>query len=152
VAPTGPTLTQNPDGSLTFQSAATGVFHFDYTVTGAAQEVTAFDGTAGDQFGASVAIDGTTAVVGAPRHQGPASVNKGSPVYVFTLSGSTWSLQQQLFAGDSSINNDFGSSVAIQGDTLVVGADNHEAAYVFTRSRSTWSQQAELQPSPLNPI
>jgi hypothetical protein len=100
-------------------------------------------GGAGDYFGGSVAISGTTAVVGAEGN----SSGTGA-AYVFTRSGSTWSKQAELTASDGAQADDFGAAVAISGTTVVVGAfgnnSNTGAAYVFTRSGTTWSQRAEL--------
>jgi len=48
------------------------------------------DGAAGDYFGGSVSVNGSTAVIGAPPHSG------GGAVYVFTQSGGAWTLQQEL--------------------------------------------------------
>ncbi|NJM38272.1 MAG: hypothetical protein HC845_10670, partial [Akkermansiaceae bacterium] len=76
-----------------------------------------------------------------------------------------WSQQAYLKASNAGVNDFFGSSVAIFGDTLVVGAereasgtagvnstpnesaDKAGAAYVFVRSSNTWSQQAYLKAS-----
>ncbi len=142
VSPGGPTLTRNADGSLTFSSAGAGKYTFNYTVTGAQQEVTAFDGSAGDDFGVSVAISGDTAVVGDEQ---------GQAAHVFMLSGSTWSLQQELYPNDAAPGDEFGASVAIDGDTVVVGAYGRQvnsthfgAVYVFTRTGVTWTQQQEI--------
>jgi hypothetical protein len=70
---------------------------------------------------------------------------------VFTRSGSTWSQQAKLAASDGAAGDVFGISVAISGDTVVIGADladekgsNSGAAYVFSRSGNTWSQQVKL--------
>ena len=110
----------------------------------AEQQLTAGDGAAGDFFGASVAISGATAVVGAPNDDVAANADQGS-AYVFTRSGSTWTPQQKLTAADGAAYGSFGVTVAISGDTVVIGAttDNlaQGSAYVFTRSGSTWSQQ-----------
>ncbi|MSQ08671.1 MAG: hypothetical protein EXR44_05165, partial [Dehalococcoidia bacterium] len=110
------------------------------------QKLTASDGAAIDYFGYSVAVSGDTAVVGA---YGDDSY-KGS-AYVFTRSGSTWTQQQKLTASDGAANDYFGGSVAVSGDTAVVGAygDDSEkgSAYVFTRSGSTWTQQQKLTAS-----
>ncbi len=112
-------------------------------------KLTASNGLDEDEFGTSVAIDGDTAVVGSFDDDG-ADVGVGS-AYVYTRSGTTWSEQQQLKAGDGQALDFFGTSVAIDGDTLVVGADLHQhgaviggSAYVFTRSGTAWSEQAEL--------
>ena len=80
------------------------------------QKLVANDGAPGDYFGISVALDGDTLVVGAYGDN-----DKGS-VYVFVRSGSTWSQQQKLVANDGAAGDYFGYSVALDGDTLVVGA------------------------------
>jgi hypothetical protein len=106
-------------------------------------KLTAAGGTAGDSFGDSVAISGSTAVVGAPNNN-----SHTGTAYVFTRSGSTWSQQAQLTDPGNAKNDYFGYSVAIAGSTVVVGAWGDSvargAAYVFVRSGSTWSQQAKL--------
>jgi MYXO-CTERM domain-containing protein len=110
------------------------------------QELTASDGTGTDNFGYSVALSGDTAVVGA---KGRAS-GQGA-AYVFVRSGSTWSQQQELTASDGAAGDLFGLTVAVNGDTAVVGASyrasRQGAAYVFVRAGSTWSQQQELTAS-----
>jgi len=125
-----------------------------------------------DDFGQSVAIDGNTLVVGAPDEAssatgiGGSQVDNSAPnagaVYVFTRSGSTWTQQAYIKASNTGSGDRFGTSVAISGDTIVVGApaeasdgtgqSNNGAAsagavYVFTRSGTTWTQQAYLKAS-----
>jgi hypothetical protein len=106
-------------------------------------KLTASDGGSGDQFGYSVALSGSTAVVGAPGW----TSGTGS-AYVFVRSGTTWSQQAQLAASDAIGGDNFGWSVAVYGGTAMVGAASKSAstgaAYVFVRSRSGWSEQAEL--------
>ena|GEM_PF-1929600 len=104
-------------------------------------ELKGSDSASGDQFGASVSIDGTLAVVGAPGHGG-----KGS-AYVFTETGSTWSQLAELGGADNAAGDNFGASVSISGTTVVVGAPGHGghgSAYVFVKTGSTWSQSAEV--------
>ena len=104
-----------------------------------------------DYFGQSVAISGNTAVVGAYQHDTGGMGDSGA-AYVFVRSGATWTEQQELTADDPGANDHFGWSVAVSGDTVVVGAPNHTyggssfcgAAYVFTRSGVNWTQKAEL--------
>ncbi|MBL8063643.1 MAG: S-layer homology domain-containing protein [Anaerolineales bacterium] len=86
--------------------------------------------------------------------------------YVFTRNGTTWSQQAYLKASNSETNDNFGKTVAISGDTVVVGAHREDssasgvngietdnsssgsgAAYIFIRSGSSWSQQAYLKAS-----
>jgi len=114
--------------------------------------LTAADGAAYDWFGNAVALDGDTALVGAPRDSVGSSDGQGS-AYVFTRSGTTWSQQAQLTAATGAAGDDFGWAVALAGDTAVVGAPYAEvgdalgSAYVFTRTGVAWSQQAELAPA-----
>ena len=114
-------------------------------------KLTASDGAAGDLFGFSVAMAGETAVVGAQGDDTAAGTNAGS-AYVFVRSGSVWGEQAKLTASDGGVEDRFGVSVAVAGDTAVVGAffDDTAAgmdagsAYVFVRSGSVWGEQAKL--------
>ena len=87
--------------------------------TGASQQakLTAADGGSGDLFGSSVAIYGSTVLVGAPG----ANSFTGA-AYVFARSGTAWSQQAKLTAADGGSGDLFGSSVAIYGSTAVLGA------------------------------
>ena len=115
------------------------------------QQLTASDGAASDQFGYSVSISGDTIVVGAPFDDVGANGDQGT-AYVFVRSATgTWSQQQKLTASDGAADDWFGWSVAISGDTAVVGVvqddvgfANQGSAYVFTRSGTAWSQQQQL--------
>jgi len=113
------------------------------------QELTAADGAADDYFGISVAIDGDTVVVGASWDDDKGD-NSGS-AYVFTRTGSGWTEEQKLLAADGAADDYFGMAVAIDGDTVVVGAswdddkgDNSGSAYVFTRTASVWTQDQKF--------
>jgi hypothetical protein len=111
--------------------------------------LTAGDGAANDRFGYSVALDGDTALVGAVYDTAGAISSQGS-AYVFTRSGNTWTQQAKLTAADGASYDFFGTSVALDGDTALVGActdgiiSQQGSAYVFTRSGNTWTQQAKL--------
>ena len=118
------------------------------------QQLTASDGAANDLFGLSVAISGETAVIGAIGDAVGANASQGS-VYVFVRSGMTWSQQQKLTSSDGAASDFFGRSVAIDGDTVVVGASQHDvgansnqgSVYIFVRSGTTWTQQQKLMAS-----
>ncbi len=120
-------------------------------------EMTASDGAASELFGYSVAVSGSTTVVGAPRHPTSGSGIHAGPgaAYVFVQNGTTWSQQAELAASDGAADDWFGASVAISGSTAVAGAPYHTvgsnvdqgAAYVFVQNGTTWSQQAELTAS-----
>ncbi|MEZ4334968.1 MAG: SUMF1/EgtB/PvdO family nonheme iron enzyme [Myxococcota bacterium] len=109
----------------------------------------ASDAAPNDEFGASVSVSGDTTVVGASGDD-DGGTNSGA-AYVFTRSGTTWTEQQKLVASDAAAGDDFGYSVSISGDTVVVGAfadddagTNSGSAYVFTRSGTTWTEQQKL--------
>ncbi|HEX7828292.1 MAG TPA: FG-GAP repeat protein, partial [Thermoanaerobaculia bacterium] len=101
-------------------------------------------------MGSAVAVDGDTAVVGAPGDSTAAS-NTGS-AHVFVRSGTTWAHQAELVAADASVNDQFGNAVALEGDVAVIGAAADDTAaglgagsvYLFVRSGTTWAQQAQL--------
>ncbi|MGI8602744.1 MAG: choice-of-anchor D domain-containing protein [Verrucomicrobiales bacterium] len=140
---------------------------------------------AGDQFGFSVAVSGDTMVVGAVREASFATgvnstPNESAPssgaAYVFVRSAGVWTQQAYLkpaSVGTTQVGDQFGYSVAVSGDTVVVGAlfedssttgvnstpnDSGDrpvgdfrfesgAAYVFVRSAGVWTQQAYLKPA-----
>jgi uncharacterized protein (TIGR03437 family) len=115
------------------------------------QRLIANDGATEDYFGNSVAISGDTVVVGAVVDDVLPNVNQGS-VYIFLRSGGVWTQQQKLTANDGGAHEFFGFAVAINGDTLVVGAESDSiganiiqgSAYVFTRSGNIWTQKQKL--------
>ena len=135
-----------------------------------------------DGFGSSVAIDGATLVVGAPGENSNATGINGNQadnsavdsgaVYVFkreNINFGHWSQQAYLKASNTGERDDFGFSVAISDETLLVGAPGEAssatgvngnqssnsaldsgAAYVFVRAggiTGSWSQQAYLKAS-----
>jgi hypothetical protein len=129
-----------------------------------------------DSFGYSVAISGDSIVIGAANEDSATTgvngnqTNKNAPgagaAYVFVRDGTKWTQQAYLKASNTESNDQFGWSVAISGDTVVVGArsesssatgvngdqsDNSAvrsgAAYVFVRNGTNWSQQAYLKAS-----
>ena len=117
-----------------------------------AQELTetTVEGSSQDYFGYSVAISGSTVLVGA-RNSSLKSHYQGA-AYVYTSSGSTWTQSATLTANDGAPDDLFGHSVAISGSTILVSAPGHAvsgnssqgAAYVFTGSGSTWTESDEL--------
>jgi hypothetical protein len=104
-------------------------------------KLTANDFAESDYFGTSVSIDGDTMVIGAYGDDDDGSA------YVFTRNtagdlASGWTQIAKLTATDGAVNDEFGNSVSIDGDTVVIGAryDNDPvegydtgSAYVFTR-------------------
>ncbi len=108
-------------------------------------KLTASDGVADDDFGFSVAIEGDTIVVSARRDDS----YRGS-AYVFVKPAGGWSDLTQtakLTASDGAASDQFGYSVAISGDTIVVGASGDDSsrgsAYVFVRPAGGWSNMTQ---------
>ncbi|HZF38328.1 MAG TPA: hypothetical protein VE715_05875, partial [Blastocatellia bacterium] len=106
-------------------------------------KLTADDAAETDSFGASVAIDGDTAVVGAPNDDTAAGIDAGS-AYIFVRSGTSWNLQAKLTGSQAQAGDTFGAAVGISGDMIVVGAPSAFGgagqAYVYVRSGTSWSQ------------
>ncbi len=116
------------------------------------QKLTASDGEQNDLFGSSVAISGDTAIVGAFLEDDKGT-NAGA-AYIFVRSGNTWIEQAKLTTSDGEAGDRFGSSVSIDGDTVIISAPSDDdkgtdagAAYIFTRSGSTWIEQDKLTAS-----
>jgi len=112
-------------------------------------------------FGHAITLnsnDATTIAIGAP---GAHNSNLASPfdagaVFVYTRSGTTWSLQATLEPSDPELFMRFGHSVSLtpDGNTLAIGANQLDnlkgAVYIFERSGSNWSQSGKLQHSPVD--
>lgn len=123
------------------------------TTWGTQVKLTAADGTAGDQFGTRVAMDGTTAVIGAAL-DAPTGTESGS-AYVFDVGTGTWAQTAKLQAADGAMGNQFGFAVDIDGNNIIVGAryaatggfTREGVAYLFKRSSGSWSQIVRNDPS-----
>lgn len=168
------------DDDGTLAAGAVYVFTRSGTIWSQQAYIKASNTGADDQFGRSVALSGETLVVGAPEEDGsgigvnPTSNNltpNSGAVYIFTRSGTTWSQQAYLKASNPDVSDLFGESVALDGDTLAVGAKEEDsiltgvtagspssgvtgngagesgAVYIFTRSGTVWSQQAYVKAS-----
>ncbi|MBK8465149.1 MAG: alpha/beta hydrolase [Chloracidobacterium sp.] len=177
---TGVNSTPNDTGGTNFNSGAAYVFtrsagawtqqaYLKPAAVGTTQEV--------DYFGRSVAVSGDTVLVGANGEASDTTGVNSTPnessalagaAYVFTSSAGVWTQQAYLkpaAVGTTQTGDSFGYSVAVSGDTLVVGAVSEDssttgvngtpnesstdsgAAYVFTRNASVWTQQAYLKPA-----
>lgn len=136
----------NEDGQVQIFEDLGGSWGHDDTVFAGSPEAEA-------HFGASVALEGQTLVVGAPEEDAGGDTDAGA-IYVFVLSGGSWSQQARIDADtDIEAGANFGYDVAMSGETLLVsaapadgpGTDSGEV-YVFHRSGSSWSRQALLVP------
>jgi hypothetical protein len=120
-----------------------------------AAELSAADGSAGDGFGDSVAISGSTVVAGAPQATIGSNTSQGA-AYVFTATSGRWATTMsatKLTAGAA--GEDFGISVAVSGSVVVVGAfkanSGSGAAYVFQEPKGGWSSGSVGAPAVLTP-
>ena len=113
----------------------------------------------GGNFGHSLALDGDLLLVGAEwRWSSSLQITAGG-ASVFVRNGDEWGLEQELAAGDPANGDHFGSSVAIAGDLIVVGApydddavnESSGSAYVFTRIDGEWVESQKLVPFEATP-
>lgn len=103
--------------------------------------------TGGDEsFDARMAISGDVAVIGEPNRSG----TRQNAAYIYVRCGTEWTQQQRLTSTGPQFD-DFGNSVAISGNTVIVGARTDQigqnqtgAAYIFVNNGTTWTQQAKL--------
>ncbi|MFK7818367.1 MAG: Ig-like domain-containing protein [Planctomycetaceae bacterium] len=146
-------------GDLGFKSGAAYVYEFDQSANAfvQTQKLLDVDGGARGQFGHSVAIDGDTIAVGIRRDRGTKGAASGA-VAIFERGLTGWVQSRRWEAADGAKGDQFGSSIALNGDTLVVGAwrDNENdivdsgSAYVFERNEGgtdNWGQVKKLVPS-----
>ncbi len=129
---------ENAVGDLQGKGAAY-VFVTD-PVTGNSIEqtiLTASDGALFDYFGHSVSISGDTAIIGAYQDDDNGSDSGSAYIFVRDPVTDTWTQQQKLLASDGASGHNFGSSVAISGNTMVVGASGNSSAYIFEQDPVT---------------
>src|SRR5436190_3966031 len=116
---------------------------------GQLNKLIAADRASGNQLGSSVAISGNYAVVAAADVSFGQVQNSCQCVYVFEKINDNWTQKQKLFASDRTSGIDFGHSVAISRNYIIVGAPGDEnnagAVYVFLRNASgNWIQEKKL--------
>jgi len=129
------------------------VFRFDGADWTEQAKLLPADGNAGDYFGKAVALRGNVAVVGA-HGDDDNGLNAGS-VYIFRYVDANWVQETKLLAADANAGDAFGGAVAIDGNTLVIGASNDDhgdeldagSVYVYHYEDANWTQEAKL-PSP----
>ena len=130
----------------------------------------------GDEFGAELAMDGTTIAIaarfedsnskGVNQNGANNSATDSGAVYVFQEQGGVWAQDAYLKASNTDIDDRFGNAVTVSGETVVVGAANEDsaaqgingdafdnsaqysgAAYVFSKTGGVWTQEAYLKAS-----
>jgi hypothetical protein len=125
---------------------------------------------AGDNFSCQVAVSGDT-IASTACHEDTGGHNNIGAAYTYVRTGTTWSFDATLAASNGEADDGFGSSVAISGDLIVVGAPgedgglpginqngnensatNSGAAYLFRRTGpGTWVQEAYIKPLDIGP-
>jgi LPXTG-site transpeptidase (sortase) family protein len=116
-------------------------------------------GRSGDTFGNAIALYGDTLVVGAQHADpdlGAGRVTSAGTAYVFQRSGSDWEESATLNAADARVFDQFGRSVGIYNNVIVVGADGATqagnsgsgAVYVFKKDKDGWSAQTRAVTDP----
>jgi hypothetical protein len=111
----------------------------------------ASDGQFRDWFGASVSISGNTVVIGAPLDDIGTNTDQGS-AYVFVRSGTTWNFLEKLTNSFNAAGDNYGRSVAIDNNTIVIGAPNASSgsnmfggrAYIYERTSTFFDIKASL--------
>lgn len=114
------------------------------------QLITAPDAKPGDAFGQSISLTKNHLVIGAPRSDAMGE-NSGA-AYIFERVNNKWRYQTKIKASDGAAGDLFGISIAIDGETIVVGADLHDekaenagAVYVYALAHDNkWKQEAKL--------
>ncbi|MET0753143.1 MAG: FG-GAP-like repeat-containing protein, partial [Pyrinomonadaceae bacterium] len=131
------------------------VFHRNGTAWTQQAKLIASNGEQGNIFGASVAISNNTIIVGATKFSFVGPQTTHGLAYVFFDTGAGWVEQAQLYPMDLGNFADFGNSVDIEGDTVIVAANRNNygsslqngAVYIFVRNGANWSLQQKLLPT-----
>ncbi|MFO0861611.1 MAG: hypothetical protein U0570_13760 [Phycisphaerales bacterium] len=119
-------------------------------------QLKASDAAANRYFGNAVSMSGDTLAVGAPLAPGGGISNNDGSVYLYHWNGTSWVQDQKILGPSASVGTqtDFGRTLSLSGDTLVIGArlddsaaSDAGAAYVYTRTAGVWSFQQKLTAS-----
>jgi hypothetical protein len=143
------------DAPTAFEAGAAYVFRFSGGKWSAPVTVAAGDATPFAQFGSSVSLRNNLLAVGAIT--APGATAQSGAAYVFSGGDSVWTQQAKLSADDGADSDNFGVSIAVSGQTVIVGATGHTpltngalsagAVYVFRQQDGLWLPVAELAAS-----
>jgi hypothetical protein len=155
-------------GNTVFNSGSAYIYENNAGTWTQTQKIVASDRSSGGQFGFSVEIDGNYAIIGANYEDldeagGNLLSNAGS-AYIFENNSGTWMEMQKIVASDRGTSDQFGFSVAINGNYLVVGAffededaigantiTNSGSAYIFENNAGVWTQTQKIVGSDRGP-
>lgn len=135
----------NDDISTNIDQGSASIFQFNGTSWVFMQKLTDATGAANDQFGISVSISGSYAIVGAWQDVIGANVAQGS-VSIYHLTGATWVLMQKITDAAGAAGDGFGYSVSISGSRAIVGAmlddvaanSNQGSACIYQFNGTSW--------------
>lgn len=117
-------------------------------------KLNADEGGAASGYGSCIALDGDTLLVGSAGDESGGHALQGKAFVYAAGAGTpqTWALQKKLEIADGAIGDRFGLSVALSGETALIGANNFEsedpkrnAVYVFSRSGDDWTRRQKLE-------
>ncbi len=129
------------------------VFRFDGAMWIEEQILTAVDADVDDEFGLSVSVDGDVAIVGSPRDFCSSGASCGS-AHIFRFDGNAWIEEQKITAPDAAAFDQFGESVAVSGDTVIVGVQDDNcvvggacgSAHIYRFDGSAWGHEQRISP------
>ncbi len=115
------------------------------------QKLVPADLAAGDQFGISVSISGDYAIVG--ENYDADFGNRSGSAYIYYNNAGSWEENLKINAPDANEYDEFGVSVSIKGDNLIVGASRENntgvacgSSYIFHNNAGTWSYEQKITP------
>ncbi len=127
------------------------VFDFDGSNWNETVKLSPADGIPGDYFGFSVSLLGDRALIGAFRGHNAQGVNESGAAYVFDFDGNNWSETTKLTASDAATNDNFGVSVSLSTDRVLIGAPGDDdfgissgSAYIFEFDDNSWNEITKL--------
>lgn len=140
------------DATVADDAGAVYVYTWNGTEWVFAQQLTASDAAADDEFGVAIALEGDTAMISAVYDNA-----KAGAVYVFERDAGVWSQTQKLVPNDSAADDLFGISIALDGDLALIGAPGDATPlpvkdgsfYIYERGAGTWTQMDRVI-APLN--
>ena len=135
-------------------SGAAYIYFFDGLNWIEQQKLIPSDNMSGDKFGISVSISNNFSIIGAHWDDDDDNGNSSGSAYIYYFDGTIWIEQQKLTASDAAATDNFGNSVSISDDYVIIGAQSENcqqgSAYIFYNNGSSWIEQQKLIASDCN--
>jgi hypothetical protein len=148
-------ITSLSDDDGANNSGAIHIFNRSGTSWSHVQKIKQSPATADSKFGEHIHMSGDYLIASCMRLNNP--TDKEGAAFIFYYNGSSWSQQAKVEASDKQVDDQFGKSVGMDTDNVIVGAmeedtggSNAGSAYIFTRSGTSWTQQAKIQATGTN--